>query len=124
MHTRHHTTILWLGLVLGAALTGCALPAGLPAEYSQDGSFVTADLSTDGILLAVSFTASANEPGWTAIYNMFTAGVDRVANGLSGAQFSPDGTKLAGVFHAAGDDALAGEVRLYDVAALPALAAG
>ncbi len=30
MHTRHHTTILRLGLVLGAALTGCALPAGLP----------------------------------------------------------------------------------------------
>ncbi len=30
MHTRRHATFLWLGLLLGGALGGCALPTGLP----------------------------------------------------------------------------------------------
>lgn len=108
----------------GELVASLAIPAEVPADHRQAGAFVTGDISPDGLSVAVSFTAGANDPGWTAVYNLLSGTVDRVANGLSGAQFSPDGTKLAGVFHAAGDAALSGEVRVYDVASLPTLAAG
>ncbi len=108
----------------GDLMASLPFPAELPTAFRQEGALVTADISPDGLGLAVSFTTGANEPGWTVLYNLFSGTADRAANGLSAAQFSPDGTKLVGVFHAAGEDALGGEVRVYDISTVPALAAG
>jgi WD40 repeat protein len=108
----------------GELMASLPFPAELPAAFRQEGAVVTGDISPDGFGLAVSFTSGANEPGWTAVYNLLSGTAVNAANGLSGAQYSPDGTKLAGVYRAAGGDALAGEVRVYDVASLPTLAVG
>lgn len=108
----------------GELMASLPFPAELPADYREGGAIVTGDISPDGFGLAVSFVKGTNEPGWTAIYNLLSGTAVNAANGLSGAQYSPDGTKLAGVFHKEGDTATAGEVRVYDPATLPTLAVG
>ncbi len=94
----------------GAAGSSLATPELLPSSYADGG--LTADLSADGLWLAVSFD-NGTGTGWTAVYNMFTGSVERVANGLSQAQMSPDGSKLVGV------DSATGEVKVFALDALP-----
>ena len=89
--------------------------------YLAAGSSLTADISPDGTSVAVSFETGANDPGFTVLYDLATSTASKVAFGLSAVKFSPAGGLIAGVFHEAAYEPLSGEVRLYDIATLPAL---
>ena len=81
----------------GAARGSLGRSAGLPASFLVPSTLVTADVSSDGTHLAVSFDRNTGEPGWTTVYNLATSAIEHEAPALSSAAFSPDSTRLAGV---------------------------
>ena len=104
----------------GLAFAVLEAPADLPDSYRTTDTYVNAAISPDGISLAMDFQPGCCiDPGWTAVYSLFTMQPTLIAGNLANPRFSPDNQQLAGVYHDPANYEHA-EVRVFAVDELPA----